>query len=590
MKTLVLTLATLPLLISGHGFAASAEDKLQSCGPAEVTLDTLPEETCDKVTALIGELKRKPEKKINVARQRADADADKIRTLLISEGYYAASVDSEVSGEEGFSPLFHLSPGKRFTISSYTLHHEEEENPDLPKTAKELGIPKRANPEGKAIVAVETAILAHHQNSGHPEARLLAREILANFESQTAKVELTYSLGKACTYGSTSVEGLERLNPDFVTELITFKSAKPCSLQEMEEERVKLGRTGLFAATEIKADFSGKPEDATPIKIRVKEAKARTVGAGLSFATNRGAGGHIFWEHRNLAGRAENLRAEIKIEEIKQEGTLSFRKPIPSRGATLFASLGAKTEALDAYDAQRYTFKIGTDFPLAGLWKLSESIEYEYADVEEAGTHETGHSVLVPFTLSQSTVENLLDTKDGVILSLTAAPAYSTFGEGSAFVKLDGRVAYHRPLGSSKKWDAAAWTHIGTLQGAATANISPTQLYYGGGSSSVRAIAWEHLGSLAPDNTPLGGRSLLEGGLELRYKVKKNWQLVTFVEGGRAFAARTPDFDEELLWGGGVGLRYHTAIGPLRLDIAAPFNPRETDDEVQFYIGLGQAF
>lgn len=589
MKTAIFTLTTLSWLLASPNVAAHAQAEELKCGPVKILEGPIADEACDKIRTLSEELKRKPQKKIYLARQRAGADAEQLRTLLTAEGYYAATAAYDLEGEKEFTPIFQVSPGKRFSISSYEIMYEEAER-ELPGSAKDLGISGRKNPNGKAIVAVENAILTHYQNGGFPQAKLVGRKIHANFETASAKIQLTYNLGAACTYGEVNIEGLERIEPEFASALVTLKTAKPCSLKEMEEERIKLGRTGLFASTDIQPAEKSKTSDRHSIAVKVKEAKARTVGAGLSYASNSGAGGHIFWEHRNLLGAAENLRAEIKIEDIKQEGTLSFRKPIPAREATVFTSIGARTEALDAYDAQRYTFKIGTDFPLAGPWKLSESIEYEYADVEEGIIHQTGHSLLVPFTLSQSTVADRLDTRDGVILDLTVAPAYSTFGDGSAFLKFDGRIAYHKPLSGSEKFDGAVWAHIGTLQGAASSNISPTQLYYGGGSNSVRAIAWEHLGSLDSEGTPQGGRSILEGGLELRYKIRKNWQVAAFVEGGRAFSASTPNFEEDILWGGGLGLRYHTSIGPLRLDIAAPFNPRQSDDDVQFYIGLGQAF
>ena len=575
--------------------AAMIEEDM-TCGSAMILGEPPSEEACERIATLLDELKRKPEDKIYVARQRAKEDVEKLRALLVSEGYFSATAQSDVSAQSPYHPRLHLTPGPRFRIETYHLIYEGDLHPPLADNPKALGIRAKASARGKDIVELESEVLSHLQSQGYPQAQQTGRKILAIFESKTANIHLTFRPGPFCTYGPTSVTGLERLKPEFVTSLVTFKTGKPCSLTEIEEERRKLGRTGLFSATDIRPSPE-QEEDGTKrsMEVAVKEAKARTIGLGLSYATNRGAGGRIFWEHRNLLGAAENLRAEINIEEIKQEGTLSFRKPLPAKGATVFSILSLKTEARDAFDAQRYSVTLGTDLPINGPWRYKQSIEYEYADVEDAGLREAGHNIQIPLTLSQITVKEPLNTEDGIVLDLTVAPAYSTFGEGSAFVKFDGRVSHHLPLGKERagerqKWGLSTWIHVGTLQGAATANISPTQLYYGGGSSSVRAIAWEHLGSIALDNTPEGGRSILDGGVEIRRHINKNWQLATFVEGGRVFKAQAPDLEQDLLWGGGFGLRYHTPIGPLRFDIATPFNPRETDDDVQVYIGLGQAF
>lgn len=577
------------------------------CGPVEITGTPLRDRSCTRLAAYVADLDKTPKNKIFAARQRARQQADDLQALLVSEGYYAASVGFTLETAAPFAVHFSAEPGPRFKITAYELEWDLSENGEdgesetaqkesrHPADLAAMGLPPRATPTGETIVEMEEAITGYLQQRGWPEAEITARQILANYESATATVDLTIAPGPYCTYGDWTPEGQVRLKPDFIKALVTFPRGKPCSAAEMEEMRTKLTRTGLFVAADIKPDYAAATnrddsKSERPMIVRVREAKARSIGAGVSYASNRGAGGHVFWEHRNLLGRAENLRAEILIEEIKQEGALTFRKPVPSRNATLFASTSIQTEARDAYDATRYTFSVGAEYPLWGPWRFHQSIDYEYADVEDAGVRETGHSVLVPLTLSQTTVENPLNTEDGLILDLTVAPAYSTFGDGSAFIKLDGRIAHHLSLDKKDRWDVSTWAHVGSLQGAATADISPTQLYYGGGSKSVRAIAWEHLGPLDSDATPLGGRSTLEGGVELRHRIFGNWQVVGFVEGGQTFAARAPDFSEDFLWGGGLGLRYLTAIGPVRIDIATPFNPRESDGDVQFYIGLGQAF
>lgn len=197
---------------------------------------------------------------------------------------------------------------------------------------------------------------------------------------------------------------------------------------------------------------------------------------------------------------------------------------------------------------------------------------------------------MVPVVLSQSTVDDILDPKDGIVLTLTAAPTYATFGDGTAFVKLDARFSHHWPLSKDQKRQLSTWGHIGSLQGGKASDIPATRLYYGGGAKSVRAIAWEHLGALDAEGVPAGGRSILDGGVEFRTDVTSVWQVVGFIEGGRVFDAPTPDFEQDILWGGGFGVRYQTPIGPLRFDVAVPFDPRSGDDEYQFYVGLGQAF
>src|SRR3546814_10947023 len=98
------------------------------------------------------------------------------------------------------------------------------------------------------------------------------------------------------------------------------------------------------------------------------------------------------------------------------------------------------------------------------------------------------------------------------------------------------------------------------------------------------------LGPLDASGDPLGGRSQIGLGTELRARVTEDFGGVIFVEGGNVYEDPVPDFDEEILWGAGFGLRYYTGLGPIRLDLAFPINPRHEDDFFQLYVSLGQAF
>jgi len=92
-------------------------------------------------------------------------------------------------------------------------------------------------------------------------------------------------------------------------------------------------------------------------------------------------------------------------------------------------------------------------------------------------------------------------------------------------------------------------------------------------------------------NHPIGGRSIVELSFELRTRITETIGVVAFLDGGAAFESQFPDFSEDLLWGAGVGLRYFTPIGPVRLDVGFPLNRRPgIDDAVQVYVSVGQAF
>jgi translocation and assembly module TamA len=131
-----------------------------------------------------------------------------------------------------------------------------------------------------------------------------------------------------------------------------------------------------------------------------------------------------------------------------------------------------------------------------------------------------------------------------------------------------------------------------TIQGAAAEDIAPSRRLYGGGGASVRGYGFQGVGPRDMLGNPTGGGSLVEFALEARIETPLLGgaiEVVPFIDAGSVGRGSTPDF-AEIRFGAGVGLRYKTSFGPIRIDVAAPLNPTEFDSPVVVYVSLGQAF
>jgi translocation and assembly module TamA len=137
----------------------------------------------------------------------------------------------------------------------------------------------------------------------------------------------------------------------------------------------------------------------------------------------------------------------------------------------------------------------------------------------------------------------------------------------------------------------AARTRVGSIFGASQFKVPASQRFYAGGGSSVRGYKYQSVGPLDSKNDPIGGRSLVEVNAEARIKIIDQFGVVPFVDGGQVYDQVYPELaSTDLQWAAGLGLRYYSAVGPVRFDIAFPVNPRSIDDPYQFYISIGQAF
>jgi translocation and assembly module TamA len=230
------------------------------------------------------------------------------------------------------------------------------------------------------------------------------------------------------------------------------------------------------------------------------------------------------------------------------------------------------------------------EFVLSEHWRVSAGVAPDYSDVKDDDGEKQILMIGVPLGASRDTTDDRLNPTRGTRLNLDVTP-YSGSGDTTVLFlsSIAGGSAYHA-LDADGRFVLAGRARVGSLVGERTTSLPANKRLYAGGGGSIRGYKFQFVGPLDDNNDPLGGRSLVELSAEMRTRITDRIGLVPFVDGGTVFDAVYPDFDETLRWAAGLGLRYFTGVGPVRVDFAFPLNPRRRDDTFQFYVSFGQAF
>ena len=187
--------------------------------------------------------------------------------------------------------------------------------------------------------------------------------------------------------------------------------------------------------------------------------------------------------------------------------------------------------------------------------------------------------------------DNLLDPRTGWRAALRVSPERSWVHEvGHSYARIQADASWYLPVG--KQVVLASRARFGSLVGTDINNVAPSRRFYAGGGGSIRGYGYELVGPLNALGEPKGGRSLYEFSIEAR--VNTGWfggalQLAPFLDSGNAETGAIPRFTDTR-YGAGLGIRYKTGFGPIRLDIGTPLNPRPGDSRIGVYVALGQAF
>jgi len=193
----------------------------------------------------------------------------------------------------------------------------------------------------------------------------------------------------------------------------------------------------------------------------------------------------------------------------------------------------------------------------------------------------------LPTSLNYDGSDDLLNPTKGFRLGGRLSPEVSLQGAvfGYTRTQFDGSV--YRPFGDSVV--LAARTRLGTIVGAPRDQVAPSRRFYAGGGASVRGYGYQSIGPRDPNNDPIGGRSLTEFSIEARIKAFGNFGIVPFLDAGNIYTSPLPKFTG-LQYGTGIGVRYYSNFGPIRLDVGTPINPQPGDSRIAVYVSLGQAF
>lgn len=542
--------------------------------------------------------KERPPATLSLLEHRARTDIPEMVSSLKSMGYYAAEI--EVSIDEKKEPplvTFRVNAGPPYLLHSVIIESAKPAQAGAPlklPAHEEIGLTLYEPAQASLIKEAEGKLVALMRKRGHPFAAVREQRVVVDHQTRTVAVTFPVVAGPRAAFGPTTVNGLTSVSQDYVKGLIPWREGDSFNPELLTQLQKRLVETRLFSLVQFKEAESLDGKGRLPITLEVKERDHRTISVGATYHTDEGPGGKIAWEHRNLFHGGELLRVEAAASGLGYSGEAIFKKPAFLRqDQTLAITSRLALDDTDAYVSRNLDSALLVEREIRKGMKLGLGPGFRLARVDEAAPFRgvEDFSLLYFKTYYQwDTSDNLLDPSRGGRLDIQLAPYMDTLDNGAGFVK--GRTSYARYFKISDKpfLLLAGRAAVGTILGTDRDSVPADLRFYSGGGGSIRGFAFQLAGPLVGED-PVGGKSMLELGMELRTKVTEKIGLVAFADGGSAFESSLPDFSETLRWGAGVGVRYFTPIGPLRLDFAVPLNPREgIDDPFQIYLSIGQAF
>jgi translocation and assembly module TamA len=561
----------------------------------------LPQATRDlieKSSALMTQKDRPPVSYAALSK-RVDDDIGRFKDVLASEAYYEPDVKATIDGEvEPAQVVIRIDPGPLFHLDSVAVHYQPAEPATtVPTTPADLGLTIGQAAAGAPLVEAERRLVRQLNENGYPNARIVGRQYLANRDTKTIAATWTVDTGPLARFGELQVNGLKDVDPQYVYRIADWKPGTLYDIRQIERVRATLSKTRLFAMVTPPPRENVPVEDGVvPVTFEVSEGPPRSVGAGLYYSTEeQGPGGSLSWEHRNLFGSAESLRIKAEGSRIRQSAEVEFRKPaFLELRQSILANLRFDRNDTDAYEGITGSGFAGIERQFLEHWSITAGPALIYANIQRSAGTDEGEQFLLGGArtrLAYDSRDDKLNPTKGLNGGIGLSPFASLALTRTQFTIAEASLAGYQRAFEGDRVVLAARTRVGSIFGASRSDVPASQRFYAGGGGSVRGYKYQSIGPLNSKNDPLGGRSLIEVNAETRIKIIGPFGVVPFIDGGQVYDAVYPELATgDLQWAGGLGLRYYSPVGPIRLDVAFPINPRHNDDPFQFYISIGQAF
>jgi outer membrane protein assembly factor BamA len=304
--------------------------------------------------------------------------------------------------------------------------------------------------------------------------------------------------------------------------------------------------------------------------------------------------------HRNFLGGARRFDASLRYSSLERAARISLQQPHwLARRQTLQIESTLGQETTPAYTAERLVAGVRLTRPIGDDWSVRGGYEMSWSRVGDADSEavrlleDPESDVFLSgfrFGVRRSTVKDELDPQRGSRVDLSVAPWIPALGSDQGFVALLLDARAYRPIARTV---LAGRFQLGSIEpfGSTHADEVPMpERFYLGGSTTVRGFRYWGLGPRNADGKPVGGTSLIEGSLELRFPIRGALGGVAFVDAGDV-DLQPHRFDVGgITYSVGAGIRYRTPLGPLRLDLARALNPPDGSDTTFIHFSIGQAF
>ncbi len=551
-----------------------------------------------KSTSFLTTLKNKEPISLNALRFRAESDTPSMIKALNAHGYYEATVQIRIQEEEDEVQIFvMILPGPAYLLSEFQVHAFSEGKPVeyVPLQPQNLGLELGKPAITTQILEAEEKALGLLGECGHPLARIESQEIIADYKTKTFAAYIKIDAGPPLKFGPTSIIGSQHVKHQLFENKIAWKTGEIYDTRLIDKTQQKLLDTGLFNSIIVSHDLDPNTEQELGMRVDATETKHHSINIGASYETFFGPGLTFGWENRNISGLGRKLSLQGDVTARTHTGTGIFFVPdFWKIDQDYVLQAQSMQESILAYHQQSYSVTNRIERKIGTQYRVSMGLKGERVFVTDSVKNRPFTILEVPLYFRWSSANHLLNATRGTTLVFKTIPSFN-ISHGNPFYLYNSvtYMLYFPVVGGKPGKEILVLAQQIMADSILSTDLNAVPVpkrVLGGSDQDLRGYRYHSVSPL-DGSKPIGGRSGIFYTFEMRFRVSSTIGLVPFFDMGSVYLTPLPTIHKKWFKSVGLGFRYFTFLGPLRLDVAYPLDRRKHIDPLyRILFSIGQTF
>ncbi len=478
-------------------------------------------------------------------------------------GYYRPEVTASLSREEdnGWRAVYTIDPGEPIRIEAFefSIGSEMGKDPEF-ETLIEERLPRTGSVFSHLDYEAFKSGLARLANErGYFAAEFTRQRVEVDLEAYAVRVYLDYAGGPRYRFGELQLSQ-DVLDEDLLRRFVPFRRGDPYLLDRLIEFQRALNNSDYFHQVEITPGEVDNASLEVPIQVRLEPRKRHRYDVGFGYGTDTGARVQFGWRMPRVNTRGHRFDSELRISEIGHSATANYHVPVFNpRTDEIVYSVGEVEEEFDNGTSTVRTAGVSLNHG-RGRWREVLSLEYQREEFPLDDQQERSTLLIPGASWSRTWGSDFINVLDGLRLDFGLRGADDGFVSGTSFMQFSTDLKFITSFGPRDR--VIMRGAIGTTEAGEFEKIPSSIRFFAGGSNSVRGYAYQSLGPTDADGDVVGGKHLLFGSAEYEHYFTDRWGVALFYDVGNAI----DDFGDELEEGAGLGVRWKSPVGPVRID------------------------